>query len=138
MGELVWDERLMSRERALELVGRWPLTVVVHPGEGPSVHLHCACPPHNDSRKACYQSVGRVLADYRVTLEELLAGVLRHAVQAHELDVGGKGRNVRRPGEGACAAGGGAGDGGGGRPGDRPFDQSGPPPGGESVAGGAA
>ncbi len=88
MAKAVWDDRLLTREHALELVAEWPIVLVHYRGED-SVHLHCAAAPHGgDGRKACYQSVGRFLGGYRTDLDELIAGVVRHAVMAHELDTG--------------------------------------------------
>ena len=92
MAEAIWDDRLMSRAWALELVGSWPLVAAPHPGEQ-SLHFHCQVARHGGAGdRACFQSVARMLPGYRVTIEELLAGVLRHAVTAHELDTGQRGR----------------------------------------------
>lgn len=99
MSEPVWNERLMTRDRALELAGRWPLVVVYYPGAA-AIGFHCAREPHDGSRKGCFQEVHRVNGGYRTCVEDLLAAVLRHGVTAHETVTG----RWQSPPEGGDAA----------------------------------
>jgi len=86
MAEPVWDDRLISRERALQLAGRWPVHFDVT-----RIHVYVRC-------LRCGQSCGRFVTtpgapnDSRPTdVEEILAAVLRHAVTAHDLALSGTG-----------------------------------------------
>ncbi|MDA8316524.1 MAG: hypothetical protein M0010_15345 [Actinomycetota bacterium] len=78
----VWDPRLMSPARALELGGRWPLRVE-------------RLGSRRDRRTVavCGYCGGRVLdlTVFRLSPEELLAAVLRHGVETHDLPLSGAG-----------------------------------------------
>ena len=86
-----WDPRLITPARALELAGDWPLIATAElaelsqfEGDQPDrwqINLRCA----KDD-----QSVGMLGDDTpgppaQTTLGDLLSGVLRHLVMAHEL-----------------------------------------------------
>ena len=93
-----WDPRLITPARALELAGDWPLIATAEQailsqyeteGGGPpqpdrwQINLRCA----KDD-----QSVGMLGDDtpgpaMQTTLGDLLSGVLRHLVMAHELSL---------------------------------------------------
>lgn len=76
-GQMIWDERLITRTRALELAGHWPLYL----DAGPVVLLRCG---------RCHQSCGAfdsLIA--QTTVEEILSGVLRHLVMAHDVALSG-------------------------------------------------
>lgn len=102
----VWDPRLMTPARALELGGQWPLRVGQVGGR-------------KDRRTVAicgYTSCGARVLDltqFRLRPGELLEAVLRHAVESHGLVLSGaseEARDGRSPdaGEGALDPGGGA------------------------------
>ena len=92
-----WDPRLITPARALELAGDWPLIATAELAqlsqfEGDQadrwqINLRCA----KDD-----QSVGMLGDDMpgppaQTTLGDLLSGVLRHLVMAHELPLNQRG-----------------------------------------------
>lgn len=75
-----WDDRLLSRSRALELVGDWPVRVCMTSLVGARVVIRCA---------RCEQSCGDFTAGI-TSPDDIVAAVLRHAVTAHELSLSGR------------------------------------------------
>lgn len=88
-----WDRRLMTPERALRMVGDWPvyfdyglsaLSQFAPEGGGPAqadrfqVNMRCC----NDAQSAAMVSDGTVAV---TTIGDLLSAVLRHMVTAHDL-----------------------------------------------------
>jgi hypothetical protein len=102
MGSGVWDARLITPERSFALAGEWPfyahrelaeLSQFEMESGGPSraadrwqVNLRCA---------RCDQSVAYLGDGERqfrqVTVAELMSGVLRHMVMAHDVPLSGAG-----------------------------------------------
>lgn len=110
-----WDHRLISPERALELAGDWPIAIdggvaQLSQFEGEAggqlqrdqwqVNLRCQATAHGqpEGGRICDQSVAllarRPDGDSRTAVTatspaELLSGVLRHMVMAHEVPLNG-------------------------------------------------
>jgi hypothetical protein len=113
-----WNDHLLSADRALLLCGDWPLTATYELAElsqfegesGPvderpdqwQINLRCATlrrmklddPAAWASlpREACGQSVGALAAagqSYTTSISDLMAGVIRHQVTAHNLSLSG-------------------------------------------------
>lgn len=77
-----WNDRLLSRGRALELIGDWPIRLAF---DETTARLSVRC-----ARDSCGQSCG----DFTVGLSspaDMLAAVMRHAVTAHDLALSGRG-----------------------------------------------
>jgi len=87
-----WDDRLISRQRAYDLAGEWPLEYsTYHLASGQELHLICA---------RCGLSAGRLNLAGRtplVTMDGMISMVLRHMVMQHAvaLNNGGKEANGR-------------------------------------------
>ncbi|TNC19063.1 hypothetical protein [Amycolatopsis alkalitolerans] len=89
-----WDDRLITRERALELAGTAP--VYLEDAGVRGLFLRCA---------QCHQSCGQFrdgpgddvkrFAERTTTVEEILSGVLRHLVMVHDVPLSGVGRQTR-------------------------------------------
>ena len=94
-----WDARLLSPERALRLAGDWPLyatfeiSLLSDYGDQPDqwqINLRC---------RKCQQSCGllangsgtssTVITAAETSIGDLLSGVLRHLVTAHDLSLSG-------------------------------------------------
>lgn len=84
-----WNDKLLTRERALQLVGPFSLHVSAvdeppsrAPGSSgppvPVVHLRCGI---------CGGSCGRFVETDDTNVEDILSGVLRHAVMAHDVSL---------------------------------------------------
>jgi hypothetical protein len=118
MGLRDWQDKLISPQRALELTGDWPLTATYELAElsqfegetGPQderpdqwqINLRCSTlkgfkldNPGGAAeleRKACGQSVGMLAAagqGFTTSIADLMSGVLRHQVTAHNLSLSG-------------------------------------------------
>lgn len=80
-----WDGRLLSRARALELAGDWPIRLEADAGNvWWRVRLRC---------DRCGGSCGD-FTDRHTSPDDVLAAVLRHAVVAHDLVLSGANRNA--------------------------------------------
>lgn len=118
MGLAQWNDRLMSPERALRMTGDWPLAASYElaersqfdgDGAGPAraeadqwqINLRCSSAkgwkygqPPPPAPVACGQSCG-MLADqtgaYVTDIADLMSGVLRHMVTAHDYPLSGAG-----------------------------------------------
>jgi hypothetical protein len=101
---VIWDERLITRERAANLCGTWPLTVD-HPlredgTNSPNAHLRCG---------TCDGHITRLPSDgMLLSVDVLIAAVVRHMAMSHDYNLSG----VSNEGKGTdAAAAGGAGNG---------------------------
>lgn len=90
-----WDPRLISPDRALMLAGDWPVYATYElaelsqfgtetdPGQPDQWQINLRC-------RRCEQSCG-LLSDatgpYQTNVGDLLSGVLRHLVMAHDLSL---------------------------------------------------
>lgn len=95
-----WDPRLITPDRAIELVGDWPLYVDTGMAELSQFEPEGGGPRQRDRQQAnlrcqgCNQSVALLATDRRPMLTSpstLLAAVLRHAVMAHDVALSGIG-----------------------------------------------
>jgi hypothetical protein len=112
-----WNDRLLPAARALEMAGDWPLTATHEyadlgqfeneAGRPPlesqwQINLRCSTvkgwkldDPDGSAllpRVACEQSVGMLAAkdqSFTTSISDLLAGVVRHMVTAHNLSLSG-------------------------------------------------
>ena len=87
-----WDPRLLSPERALWLAGDWPVYATYDLAE---LSQYDAQPDQwqiNLRCRKCDQSCGMLATgdlSYQATIGDLLSGVLRHLVTAHNLSLSG-------------------------------------------------
>ena len=114
-----WNNRLLSPERALALAGNWALTATYENAELSQFENEAGRPPLEDQwqinlrcsiqkrwkfgpenaeanaeleRVACGQSVAMLAAhgeSFTTSVNDILAGVVRHMVMAHELALSG-------------------------------------------------
>jgi len=112
-----WNDRLLSPARALEMAGTWPLTATHEVAELSQYETEDGRPPQPDQWQInlrcstvkgwklddleasralpaaqCGQSVGMLAAGgqgFTTSIEDLLAGVVRHMVTAHNLSLSG-------------------------------------------------
>lgn len=112
-----WNDKLLPAARALEMAGDWPLTATHEVAELSQFENEGGRPPLDDQwqinlrcstvrgwklddpegsaalpRVACGQSVAMVAAkdqSFTTSINDLLAGVVRHMVTAHNLSLSG-------------------------------------------------
>lgn len=91
-----WDERLITPDRAFALAGEWPLFASYELAELSQFGPEQIDRVQNNLRCGrCKQSVallGEGGTAGETTVAELLAGVLRHLVMAHDVPLSGAGR----------------------------------------------
>ena len=133
-----WDERLITRGEAADLAGEIPVSWDLIPGDGAWLILRCL--DHEIP-----QSCGQWIAGRPTTLDDMISGILRHRVTAHDQPLnrparqkgnhdgnnrndpaGGRGRGGPGP-EGGAGLPDPPGPGPGGPGGHRPGDKTGDP-----------
>lgn len=96
-----WDARLLSPGRALELAGDWPLYAtyeladLAQYGDQPAwwqINLRCRKDGQSVGLLARGQSEGVALYAESTSIGDLLSGVVRHMVTAHDLALSGANR----------------------------------------------
>lgn len=99
MAELVWDPRLITPARVLELAGKHRLYATYEIAQLSQFETEGGAVPAQENRwqinlrcKDDDQSVGMLSAGYvayDTSIEDLLSGVLRHLVTAHDVSLSG-------------------------------------------------
>lgn len=89
-GQMTWDERLITRERALELAGRWPVYLEFDEIRAATYLRCCRC----DQSCAAFEfgpgrSLNLLASRSETNVDDVLSGVLRHMVMAHDVQLSG-------------------------------------------------
>jgi hypothetical protein len=89
---MIWDERLITRQKAADMCGTWPLKV--HTEDG-AVFLRCG---------QCDMGITRLPAEGKLTdIDALIAAAVRHMVMsAHGYVLSGAGNEDRETDSGAA------------------------------------